>query len=111
MVRPVREVATSIEEQDVKQLTTLPGIGPAAAERMVAKLRRKMPKFALMVEKNFPAEISTEDQLLTEAYEALVSLGHTSGDAKAKVEAVSSGGKKFKSVEDLLTAIYRQGRG
>ena len=47
MVRPVREVATAIEEQDVKQLTTLPGIGAAVAERIVAKLRRKMARFAL----------------------------------------------------------------
>ena len=49
MVRPVREIATSIEEKDVKTLSTLPGIGPAMAERIVAKLRRKMTKFALMI--------------------------------------------------------------
>ena len=48
MVRPVREVATAIEEQDVKTLSTLPGIGPATSERIVAKLRRRMPKFALL---------------------------------------------------------------
>ena len=40
MVRPVREVAEAIEEQDIEQLSTLPGIGPAVAERVVAKLRR-----------------------------------------------------------------------
>ncbi|MCE5302828.1 MAG: Holliday junction DNA helicase RuvA, partial [Planctomycetaceae bacterium] len=49
MVRPVKEVATAIEEQDAKGLAALPGIGPAMAERVVAKLRRKVPKFALMV--------------------------------------------------------------
>ena len=32
MVRPVQEVATLIEEQDIKGLSTLPGIGPAVAE-------------------------------------------------------------------------------
>ncbi|MBC7966508.1 MAG: Holliday junction DNA helicase RuvA, partial [Fuerstia sp.] len=42
MVRPVREIATSIEEKDVKTLSTLPGIGPAMGERIIAKLRRKM---------------------------------------------------------------------
>ena len=36
MVRPVREVATAIEEQDLKSLATLPGVGPATAERIVA---------------------------------------------------------------------------
>ena len=49
MVRPVKEVATAIEEQDAKSLSGLPGIGPAMAERIIAKLRRKVPKFALMV--------------------------------------------------------------
>ncbi|MEC9003537.1 MAG: Holliday junction branch migration protein RuvA, partial [Planctomycetota bacterium] len=47
MVRPVKDVATLIEDQDVKGLSALPGIGPATSERIIAKLRRKMPKFAL----------------------------------------------------------------
>ena len=56
MVRPVREVATAIEERDTKQLSTLPGIGPAVAERIIAKLRRKMAKFALMVASDIPGQ-------------------------------------------------------
>src|SRR4029077_9994825 len=51
MVRPVREVAQSIEEQDIKALSALPGVGPATAERIIAKLRRRMPKFALLVDR------------------------------------------------------------
>jgi len=43
MVRPVREVATAIEDQDAKTLSSLPGIGPAMSERIIAKLRRKVP--------------------------------------------------------------------
>src|SRR5207244_8723277 len=54
MVLPVREVATAIEEQDVKILSTLPGVGPATAERIVAKLRRKVPKFALLAMRDEP---------------------------------------------------------
>ena len=42
MVRPVQEVATAIEKQDTKALSGLPGIGPATADRMIAKLRRKI---------------------------------------------------------------------
>ena len=49
MVRPVRELARSIQDQDVKLLATFPGIGEATAERIVAKLRRKVGKFALIV--------------------------------------------------------------
>ncbi len=110
MVRPVREVATSIEEQDVKQLTTLPGIGPAVAERIVAKLRRKMTKFALMAAREFPDDLSGTTDIMTEACEALMSLGHSAADARTRVEDAVESGKKFKSVEDLLAEIYRQGR-
>ncbi len=49
MVRPVRELARTIQDQDMKVLSTLPGIGEATAERIVAKLRRKVGKFALIV--------------------------------------------------------------
>lgn len=110
MTRPVSEVAVAIEEQDVKQLATLPGIGPAVGERMIAKLRRKMTKFALMVAKEFPADQATETDLLTDAFDALVSLGHSPTDARHKIEAVTEGRKKFKSVEELLSEIYRQQR-
>jgi len=109
MVRPVREVATAIEEQDIKQLSTLPGVGPAVAERIVAKLRRKMAKFALMVERDLPE--SEEMDVLNEAYEALLSVGHTAQDAMARIEAARGSKKKFKSVEDVLSEIYQKQRG
>src|SRR5438874_598413 len=50
LVRPIREIADAIQRQDSKWLTVLPGIGPATAEQVVATLRRKVTKFALMAE-------------------------------------------------------------
>ncbi len=111
MVRPVREVATAIEEKDIKQLSTLPGIGPAVGERIIAKLRRKMTKFALMVSKDFPAEAVIDHDVLAETHEALMSLGHSAADARRKLDAVAATKKKFKSVEELLTEIYRLEQG
>ena len=107
MVRPVSEVATAIEEQDVKQLSTLPGIGPAVGERIVAKLRRKMSKFALIVDEQFSAEDAGKSDLVNDACEALLALGHTQQDARQKIELALEAGKKPKTVEDLLTAIYQ----
>src|SRR5205823_1704665 len=49
MVRPVRELARTIQDQDVRTLSTYPGIGEATGERIVAKLRRKVGKFTLIV--------------------------------------------------------------
>ena len=108
IVRPVREVARAIEEQDVDQLSALPGIGPATAERIVAKLRRKMAKFALMVATELPPDRAVDYDVLAEGYQALVSLGHSPADARQKIDAVAQTGKRFKSVEALLMEIYRR---
>lgn len=108
MVRPVRDVAVAIEEQDVKELSTLPGIGAALAERIIAKLRRKMAKFALLVEKELPPDQATDRTVLSDAYEALIALGHTAPDARQKIQSLTA--KKYSSVEDVLEEIYRSQR-
>src|SRR6188768_729038 len=66
MVRPVQEVATMIEEQDAKGLSALPGVGPATADRIIAKLRRKVPKFALLVAMAMAPAADIERDILTE---------------------------------------------
>ena len=107
MVRPVRDVAIAIEEQDLKQLSALPGIGPAMAERIVAKLRRKMAKFALMIQRELPPEVEADRGVLNDAYEALLALGHSAPEARHKIEQIAGAGARFKSVEDILEEIYR----
>lgn len=108
MVRPVREVAEAIEQQDLKALSALPGVGPATAERIVAKLRRRMPRFALMVARDEPRETSSERDVMRETFDALRSLGHSEHDARRLVEAAMDGKAKYKTVEDMLQAIYQQ---
>jgi len=110
MVRPVREIAVSIEEQDAKGLSALPGIGPAMAERIIAKLRRRMTRFALMIASRIPDEADQKSDMVSEAYEALLSVGHSPQDARERIETVVQPGRKFKSVEDILTEIYQKQR-
>jgi Holliday junction DNA helicase RuvA len=106
MVRPVREVAAAIEDQDAKSLSGLPGIGPAMAERMIAKLRRKMPKFALLVAREEPLETKQETDVVRESFEALRAVGHSESDARRLIDNAMEGKKKFKDVSELLAAIY-----
>ncbi len=110
MIRPVKEVATSIEEQDAKALSTLPGIGPATSERIIAKLRRKVPKFALMVAR---AEVDSEIayDVVSETYEVLRGLGHSESDSRRLVDTALAAKKKYKDVQALLQAIYQQSQG
>jgi Holliday junction DNA helicase RuvA len=111
MVRPVQDVAVMIEEQDTKGLSTLPGIGPATAERIIAKLRRKMPKFALLVGQQEPDHADVPRDLVEEAFQALLALGHVEADARRLLDAALSSKKKFKDTNALLTAIYEQTHG
>lgn len=106
MVRPVREVATAIEEQDKTQLSGLPGIGDAMAERIIAKLRRKVPKFALMVPRDEP-QSDVPRNVVEDTFQVLRSLGHSESDARRLIEAALVTKKKYADVETLIQAIYQ----
>jgi len=109
MVRPVREMAVMIEGQDAKALSTLPGIGPATSERVIAKLRRKMPRFALMVQVDDASDaIEGGAEVVRETFEALLALGHAESDARKLIDDAIASGKQFKDTESLLTAIYQR---
>jgi holliday junction DNA helicase RuvA len=116
MVRPTRELAQAIQEQDVKILATYPGIGEAMAERIVAKLRRKVGKFALIVDaEGGKAQANgvpdnAEPDVIRDTFAALLSVGHNESQAKQAIDRVLSGKKKFKSVADMIDAIYLQQR-
>lgn len=121
MVRPVRELARLIQEQDVKMLATFPGIGEATAERIVAKLRRKVGKFALIVggvgrpgegEAASSAAANgsaphAEPDVIRDTFAALLSVGHNETQARQLIDRVLSGKRKFKTVADMIDAIYQ----
>lgn len=110
MVQPVPDVAAAIENQDVSALSRLPGIGPATAERVIAKLRRKVPKFALMVSQEMasPAAGDVPRDMIEETFDVLKSLGHADADARRLLDNALKAKKKYKDVQALLQAIYEQ---
>jgi Holliday junction DNA helicase RuvA len=118
MVRPVRELARTIQDQDVKTLATYPGIGEAMAERIVAKLRRKVGVFALIVggdakEAAAPTNgqaAEAEPDVIRDTFAALLSVGHSESQARAAIDKVLSGKKKYRSVADMIDAIYAHRR-
>ena len=109
MVRPVQDIAKSIDDQVVKSLTTLPGIGSAMAEKIVAQLRRKMAKFALLVQQDPTQQAGDiERSIVDETFQVLLALGHSESDARKLLEEPLAGKQKFKDVESLLQAVYEQ---
>jgi len=107
MIRPVQDVAGLIEEQNAKGLSALPGIGPSTSERIIAKLRRKMPKFALLVAGEESREADVEQNVVDETYQVLLSLGHSESDARRLLDSALKAKKKYKDVESLLQAVYQ----
>lgn len=107
MTRPVQDIAQMIENEDTKGLSTLPGIGAATADRIVAKLRRKMPKFALLVQKELGEAKSDDRSVVDETFEILLSLGHTEVETRKLLDKVLADGKKYKDVDSLLHAVYQ----
>jgi Holliday junction DNA helicase RuvA len=108
MGRPVQDIAVMIEEQDVKGLSSLPGVGAATGERIVAKLRRKMSKFALLVARQTPYEADVQRNVVEETYDALRTLGHAEADARRLLDGVLKTKRKYADVEAMLQAIYQQ---
>lgn len=119
LAQPIKNVADAIQRQDAKYLTTLPGIGGATAEKIVATLRRKVTRFALMpspriilVEGQPPIEEpaqapAVEGNVLEDAYQALIMVGHGPAEARDLLDKVMASGKTFAGVEDVLEEIYR----
>ena len=109
MVKPVPEVASLIEEQDAKGLSALPGIGAATAERIIAKLRRKMSRFALLISDQPKAKAAdVQSDIVRDAFDLLRSLGHSEADAHKLVDAALAKKTKYKDVDALIHAIYQQ---
>jgi len=117
MVRPVRDLARAIQDQDLSTLATFPGIGEATAERIVAKLRRKVGKFALILENREPAAAGAhtngevdqaEPDVLRDTFAALISVGHSESQARQMLDRVlASSKRKYKTVADMIDAIYQ----
>ena len=112
LMRPIKEIADAIQRQDNKWLTTLPGIGPATAEQIVATLRRKVTKFTLMAgprtDGAAPTPSMVAGDVLEDAYRALLTVGHSPTEARERLDRAIAGGKSYNSVEDILLAIYQQ---
>jgi holliday junction DNA helicase RuvA len=108
LVRPIRDIAAAIQNQDKETLSTLPGVGEATAERIIAKLRRKVTKFALMVDRAGALVASdAEPSVVHDAFAALVSVGHSEPESRQLLDKALNSGKKFKTVADILEEIFR----
>ena len=115
MGRPIKEMADAIQRQDVKWLTTMPGIGKQSAEQIIATLKNKVTRFAMAVVPReasdgveHPTEEVIDGTIYEDAYSALLSLGMSPVDARNRLDQVATSGQPCKTVEDVLNVVFRK---
>jgi Holliday junction DNA helicase RuvA len=116
--RPIREIADAIQRQDSKWLTTLPGVGGPTAEKIIATLRRKVTRFALAPAPRASADgqaateaaatAAVQGNVLEDAYQALIGIGHGPAEARGLLDRALTSGKTFNSADEVLLEIYQR---
>jgi holliday junction DNA helicase RuvA len=112
MSRPIKEIADAIARQDVKWLTTLPGIGKQTAEQIIATLKNKVTRFAMAA----PARESADGvparpmdgTVFEDAYEFLLKLQMSPVEARSRLDQVAASGKPYKTAEDVISLVFRK---
>ncbi len=106
MTRAPREIARSIEEKAVRDLRQLKGIGERKAEKIIAALKGKAAKYALIPEEELPAA-APEDFKLEVANVMVAQLGHKAAEAKKMIEEAMKRRPSIGSSEELFEEVYR----
>jgi len=110
MTLPVHEIARAIEAGDIAKLKTLKGIGLRTAQKMVATLKGKMVKFA-MIRETEAAEPPAAGDFAAQVQEVLVrQLGHKPSDARRMIEEALKRKGSVSSPEELIEEVYRAWR-
>jgi len=106
LTKPVREIARSIEGKDTKALKALKGIGERKAEKIIATLKGKVAKFALMPEVEVPAGVA--EDFRKEVEDVLMNqLGHKPLEARTMIDEAMKRNPGISSSEELFEEVYR----
>ena len=110
LIKPIRDIARSIEGKDSRALKQLKGIGERKADKIIATLKGKVAMYALMPELELPSEV-VED-FRKEVEEVLVrQLGHKLIEARKMIEEAMKLNPRISSSEELFEEIYRGQKG
>jgi Holliday junction DNA helicase RuvA len=91
---PPEELRKALQDEDIKRLTKIPGLGKKTAQRIILELRDKIPD-----------KMKKEDRVYDDALSALVNLGYQKTQAREALEVVQK--KGLVSIEDILREALR----
>jgi Holliday junction DNA helicase RuvA len=106
IIIPVRQIARAIEEKDIQALKQLKGIGERKAEKIVATLKGKVARYALIPE--IPTPVEEKEDFRKEVEYVLVNqLGHKTIEARKMIQEAIKRNPDIVSSEELFEEVYR----
>ncbi len=106
LTKPAREIARSIEEKDIKGLRQLKGIGERKAEKIVATLKGKVAKYALIRDAHREPEIKEDFRKEVEGV-LVTQLGYRSAEARKMIDEALKRNPAIATAEELFDEVYR----
>jgi len=106
--KSAREIARFIEEKSVKDLKQLKGIGERKAEKIIAALKGKAAKYALIPDIEAPQHHEIAEDFKAEVESVLVmQLGHKLMEARKLIDEAMKRRPAIASSEELFEEVYR----
>ena len=107
MTISVRDIANAIESGDLDRLKRLKGIGPRTAQKIIATLKGKVGKFALIRKEDAPDATAPEDFIEPVMEVLVIQLGHKPVDAKRMIAQALKRNSDIDTPEALFEEVYR----
>lgn len=105
---PFSTIARAIDSDDLNILTSLPGIGPKTAKKIVAELQGKVGQFHLIQDEGLQELSPPKKDLEEEGLKILLQLQYKRTEAREMIKKVFFRSRDINSIEDLMNEIYHQ---
>lgn len=106
---PALSFRMAVINEQLSALTAIPGIGKKTAQRMVIELKDKLVKLTTRGEAELPpAAAAGEPAGIDEAWQALVALGYTAGEAQRTVRKITMAPGAPESVSEIVRLALRE---
>jgi Holliday junction DNA helicase RuvA len=101
------ELVRAVNEEDLKRLTGIPGVGKKTAERMILELKDKMAKIGREIPPGGTDTSKAGGQVKDDALSALVNLGYKGSAVKEVVDRIIREAQEPPSLDRLLKQALR----
>src|SRR5439155_347710 len=85
-------------------------VGPLEYQVLIPEFVRRQVQTRVGQEVTLHTSQEVDGNVLEDAYQALMSVGHSPAEARDRLDKILSGGRSYKSVEEILLEIYKTGK-